>query len=81
MPKNKRREISEDEFVGLAKSHLSEDFPNPERIGCPADSDLTRMAVHPIEARDAKVSKHLMRCSPCFKRYMQVLAALKRRLC
>lgn len=77
MARNRRREFSEDEFFGHAKSYLSEAFPNPQRIGCPADSDLIRMAEHPIETRDAKVSEHLMRCSPCFRRYMEILAALK----
>ncbi len=78
MPKNKRRHIKEDEFFGFAKSYLSEAFPNPQRIGCPADSDLVRMAEHPMEHRDAGVSKHLTSCSPCFNRYMAILAELKR---
>jgi len=49
------------------------------RIGCPLDSDLQRMAEHPVEARDAEVSQHLTCCSPCFNRYMEILANLKRR--
>ncbi len=79
MARNRRRELNEHEFFGFAKSYLSEAFPNPQRIGCPADSDLMRMAEHPTEARDAGVSEHLTRCSPCFRRYMEVLADLKRR--
>lgn len=76
---NRNREgVSEDEFFGFAKSYLSEAFPNPQRLGCPADSDLTRMAEHPVEERDAAVSTHLTRCSPCFDRYMEILAELKR---
>jgi hypothetical protein len=77
MARNRRREFSEDEFFGFAKSYLSEAFPNPQRIGCPADSDLMRMGEHPVEARDAATSEHLTHCSPCFKRYMEILAALK----
>ena len=76
MPKNNRRDINEDEFLGFAKSYLSQGFPNPQRIGCPADSDLKRMAEHPKEA-DAPVSEHLTCCSPCFNRYMELLAELK----
>jgi hypothetical protein len=72
-------DFNEAEFLGFAKSYLSEAFPNPQRIGCPPDSDLQRMAEHPIEARDTNVSEHLTCCSPCFKRYMEILAGLRKR--
>ena len=72
-------EFNEAECCGFAKSYLSEAFPNPQRIDCPLDSDLWRMAEHPVEARDADVSEHLTCCSPCFNRYMEILADLKRR--
>ena len=70
-------EFNEAEFFGFAKSYLSEAFPNPQRIGCPPDCDLQRMAERPIEARDANVSEHLACCSPCFNRYMEILAGLR----
>ena len=71
-------EFNEGEFFGFAKSYLSKAFPNPQRIDCPPDSDLHRMAEHPVEARDAEVSQHLTCCSPCFNRYVEILANLKR---
>ncbi len=74
----KRKEINEEEFFGFAKSYLSEAFPNPQRIDCPPDSELTRLAEHPREANPS-VSQHLTCCSPCFNRYMEILADLKRR--
>ena len=73
------KDINEEEFFGFAKSYLSEAFPNPQRIGCPADSDLQRMAEQPVEARDAAASQHLTCCSPCFNGYMEILANLKHR--
>ncbi len=72
-------EFNEAEFFGFAKSYLSEAFPNPQRVGCPPDSDLQRMAEQPVEARDAAASEHLTCCSPCFNRYMEILANLRRR--
>jgi hypothetical protein len=72
-------EFNEAEFFGFAKSYLSEAFPNPQRIGCPPDSDLQRMAEHPVEARDAEVGQHLTCCSPCFNRYMEILADVERK--
>jgi hypothetical protein len=73
-------EFSEAEFFGFAKSYLSEAFPNPQRKGCPPDSELQRMAEHPVEARDAAVSEHLTCCSHCFNHYMEILAGLRRQL-
>jgi hypothetical protein len=80
MPRKRRREHSGDEeqFLGFAKSYLSESFPNPQRIGCPEDSGLQRMAEHPVETRDVALGEHITRCSPCFKRYMEILASLRR---
>jgi hypothetical protein len=74
----KRREITEEEFLGFAKSYLSEAFPNPQRIGCPPDSELKGLAEHPKEA-DPLISPHLTHCSPCFNRYMELLDELKSR--
>lgn len=69
---------NEQEFLAFTKSHLSQDFPNPERIGCPDDADLQRMGKHPIAKRDDDISKHLTRCLPCFNRYMEILGQVKR---
>jgi hypothetical protein len=75
-----RREIDEQEFKEFAKSYLSEAFPNPQRIGCPRDWELIRMSEHPKEEIHAAISEHLTFCSPCFNRYMEILAELKRRM-
>jgi hypothetical protein len=75
----KRKEISEKEFFGFARSYLAEAFPNAKRIDCPPDDDLTNMAEHPSEAEHRHVSDHLTCCSPCFNRYMEILADLKGR--
>jgi len=76
MSKRKRQQLNDfddPEFLGFAKSYLSEAFPNPQHIGCPLDSHLQQMAEHPVEARDAEIIDHLTRCSPCFNRYMEIL--------
>ena len=71
-----RREINEEEFFGFARSYPSEAFPNPQRIDSPPDPELTRLAEHPRQAHSS-VSQHLTCCSPCFNRYMEILAELK----
>lgn len=79
MPKHKRRDINEDEFFGFARAYLSEAFPNPQRVGCPPESDLKQMAETPTEACSS-FSQHLTCCSPCFNRYMEILSRLKGQL-
>ena len=66
------RRPSEDEFLRFAESYLRQTFPNPAREGCPADSELRRLAQKPTDA-DAAVSEHISCCSPCFARYMDLL--------
>jgi hypothetical protein len=82
MPRKRRSEhsgdLNDDQFLGFAKSYLSESFPNPQRIGCPEDSDLQRMAERPVEARDSVSSEHLTCCSPCFRLFMDILAGQRR---
>ncbi len=71
-------EISEEEFLTSAKAYLSTDFPNPQRIGCPPESELKTLAEHPRQAEHS-ARQHITCCSPCFNRYMEILADLKRR--
>lgn len=73
----RQKDFEEEEFFGFAKKYLSEAFPNPQRIDCPPDSELNLLAEHPLEA-DPFVPTHLTCCSPCFNRYMEILADLKR---
>src|SRR5271169_708709 len=63
----------EEELLVLARSYLSDSFPNPERAGCPSDDALRLMAIRPVDS-DATLSEHLMCCSPCFNAYVGHLA-------
>jgi hypothetical protein len=63
----------EEELLVLARSYLSDAFPNPERTGCPSDDALRLMAIRPIDS-NASLSEHLMCCSPCFNAYVGHLA-------
>lgn len=71
-------EISEEEFLCSAKSYLSTDFPNPQRVGCPPEAQLNTLAERPRNA-DPAVRQHITCCSPCFKRYMELLTDLRGR--
>jgi hypothetical protein len=64
------------EFLESARAYLSEAFPNPNRTGCPPDSALRSLAFNPRES-DATITEHIGTCSPCFKRYSELLAEFK----
>src|SRR6266576_1939617 len=65
---NKGKDLRE-----FAANYLSKAFPNPDRDGCPSDSALRSLAFNPKEA-EPTVTEHLATCSPCFRRYSELLA-------
>src|SRR6267378_8063123 len=64
------------DLLDFAQSYLSEAFPNPDRQGCPPDAALRSLALSPTES-EPTVTEHLAVCSPCFRRYTELLAQLK----
>ncbi len=69
-------EKKDKDLLDFAHSYLSEAFPNPDRQGCPPDSALRSLALSPTESGPT-VTEHLAACSPCFRRYAELLAQLK----
>lgn len=70
-------EYSSEELLKFARSYLSTAFPNPSRDGCPPDAALSGLASDPRTA-DPAIGEHISCCSPCFTRYMEILAAQRR---
>ena len=64
------------DLLDFARSYLSEAFPNPDRQGCPPDAALRSLAFNPTESQSG-VTEHLASCSPCFRRYGELLAEFK----
>src|SRR5258708_1120804 len=69
-------EMKKRELLDFARSYLSEAFPNPDRQGCPPDAALRSLAFNPRE-NEPTVTEHLATCSPCFRRYSELLGELK----
>jgi hypothetical protein len=63
-------------FLRILKRHLSHDFPNPKRIGCPPKQELDLLARQPTRV-EAWVVKHLLGCSPCYLTYSKMLQKQK----
>lgn len=63
----------------LAKSALN-DYPNPERIGCPGHEFLERLAFNrkTIPLSDPRLD-HIVHCSPCFRELTDLRATAKRK--
>jgi hypothetical protein len=61
---------------------LLEEFPNPERVGCPGADVLKRIARHEMPLSEAeKWLDHLGSCSPCyadFKRFQEAFERQRR---
>ena len=69
-------ETKKRELLDFARSYLSEAFPNPDRQGCPPDAALRSLVFNPNES-EPTVTEHLATCSPCFRRYSELLGELK----
>jgi hypothetical protein len=69
-------EKKDKDLLDFARSYLSEGFPNPDRQGCPPDAALLSLALSPTQS-EPTVTEHLAACSPCFRRYAELLAQLR----
>src|SRR6266566_4752492 len=75
--KNRRAFEKKDRvLLDFARSYLSQAFPNPDREGCSPDDALRSLAFNPRES-EPTITEHLAACSPCFRRYSELLAQLK----
>ena len=64
------------DLLDFARNYLSNAFPNSDREGCPPDTALRSLAFNPKESQPS-ITEHLAACSPCFRRYSELLAELK----
>jgi len=76
MKDRKAFEKKERALLDFARSYLSKGFPNPDREGCPPDDAIRSLAFNPRES-GPEMTEHLATCSPCFRRYSELLAELK----
>ena len=64
----------------LGRGLLTE-FPNPTRAGCPCSDVLRRIASHEMPLSEAeRLLDHLGSCSPCYRDYLNLQAAHRKRL-
>jgi hypothetical protein len=77
--KRTKKPLSEEKLLALGRKHFSEDFPNPERRGCPPKDQLRSLAEVPHKAKQSALN-HISSCSPCYRDYSRFLQARKAKL-
>ncbi len=68
-------------MLGVLGRGLQDEFPNPERIGCPGHEIVAAIAAHKMPLSQAEsYLDHLTSCSPCYRDFLQIQREhLKRR--
>ena len=77
--KRTTKPLSEENLLAVGRKHFSEDFPNPERQGCPPTKQLRLLADDPRKAKESALN-HIASCSPCYRDYSRFLQARKKAL-
>ena len=68
-------------ILGMLGRGLLKEFPNPDRQGCPPSEVLKRIASHEMPLSETeKWLDHLGSCSPCYRDYLDLQAAHRKRL-
>jgi hypothetical protein len=64
--------VEEKRILNLLSRGLSQDFPNPQRVGCPDSAMLKGIALHKVPLAEADPwLDHFSSCSPCFQEFTQ----------
>jgi hypothetical protein len=77
--KRTKEPVSEEKLLALGHKHFSQDFPNPERRGCPPKDQLRLLADNPRKAKESALN-HISSCSPCYRIFSRFLQARKSKL-
>jgi hypothetical protein len=57
---------SEKELLEAFERIIHEDFPNPQRIGCPGEEALLRLVEESGPIQQKRLLAHIRQCAPCF---------------
>jgi hypothetical protein len=55
------------------------DFPNPQRIGCPGDKVLLKLAEGAGQLHQARLLAHIRQCAPCFDKLKELRSKARNR--
>jgi hypothetical protein len=70
-PERPLTEFEVDELVRRCKDVCLHDYPNPDRVGCPSDEAIERLAYEDQDLlRNDELISHIVTCSPCFQKHV-----------
>jgi hypothetical protein len=69
----------EDRLEKALKAAALENYPNPNRIGCPSDKNVLRLLAALKLRPSDPVVQHVAECSPCLSEVLEYRRTLKRR--
>lgn len=70
---------SERELLQAFEKIIHEDFPNPQRIGCPRDEALLKLAEEPGQVHPTHLLAHIRQCAPCFDKLKELRSRSRNR--
>ena len=73
-------ETSEEKYNRIAaavRRTILENFPNPDRVGCPGDGKLREVASRRTVTEDDDW-QHITHCSPCYAEFLEVKEEIRR---
>ena len=70
---------SERELVEAFERIIHEDFPNPQRVGCPGDETLLKLAEGSGDVRQRRLLAHVRQCAPCFDQLKELRSKSRNR--
>lgn len=70
---------SEKELVEAFERIIHEDFPNPQRVGCPEDEALLKLAEVSGDVQQTYLLAHIRQCAPCFDKLKELRGKARNR--
>ena len=70
---------SEKELFEAFERIIHEDFPNPQRIDCPRDENLSKLAEGSGDVDQARLLAHIRQCAPCFDKLKELRSKARSR--
>lgn len=79
-PERPWTEFEVDELVRRCKDVCLNEYPNPDRVGCPSDEAIEKLAHEDQDLlRNDELISHVASCSPCFRKHVACRERLRSR--
>jgi hypothetical protein len=70
---------SERELLEAFERMIHEDFPNPQRIACPGDESLLKLAEGLGDVQQTPLLAHIRQCAACFDKLKELRSRSRNR--